>query len=91
MEKLKQIMQYLNEKGLPIAFLRDPVTQKPSVSLTMLVVSFTITILALISKFAKIVDGIDVDNAMQLLIICASLYFGRALSKKMKNGDEPKQ
>jgi len=37
----------------------------------------------LINKFAKIVDGVDVDNTIELLVVCASLYFGRSLSKKI--------
>jgi hypothetical protein len=83
MEKLKQLMAYLSEKGVPLALIRDPLTQKPSVSLTMLVISFTLAILSLLNKFVKIVDGMDVDNTLELLIITASLYFGRSLSKKM--------
>ncbi len=88
MEKIKAAVQWLNEKGIPLAFVRDPITQLPSVSLTLLIISFTLCIVSLINKFAKIVDGMDVENTIQLLIICASLYFGRSLSKKMDNSDK---
>ena len=88
MEKIKQISDWLTKKGIPLAVFRDPITQLPSVSLTMLVISFTMSIMALINKFAKVVDGMDVENTLQLLIICASLYFGRHLSKKMDDKKE---
>ena len=71
--------------GFPIVYLRDPITKQPSVSLTLLVVSFALGFFSLINKFAKIVDGVDVDNSLELLVICASLYFGRSISKKTKD------
>jgi hypothetical protein len=40
--------------------------------------------LSLLNKFAKVVDGVDIENTLELLIICASLYFGRSLSKKIE-------
>lgn len=85
LEQLKQKIKELQEKGFPIIFLRDPLTKKPSVSLSLLLISFLLTIFSLINKFAKIVDGVDVDNTLELLIITASLYFSRSLSKKMNN------
>ena len=75
----------MQENGVVLLFVRDPVSKKPSVSLTLLVVSFTLTILSLLNKVAKIVDGVDVDNTLELLIITSSLYFGRSLSKKMND------
>ena len=88
MEKINQIIKFINEKGIPLAFFRDPITQKPSVSLTMLIIAFVMSMFALINSFAKLFDGLDVDNTLQLLIICASLYFGRHLSKKMDDKKE---
>jgi hypothetical protein len=85
LEKLKQLIKELQDKGAPLVFLRDPITKLPSVSLSLLIISFILSIFALINKFAKVVDGVDVENTLQLLIICASLYFGRSLSKKMND------
>lgn len=81
--EIKDRIKELQEKGVPLFFVKDPITKKPSVSLSLLLVSFTLSIFSLVNKFAKIVEGVDVDNTLQLLIICASLYFGRSLSKKM--------
>jgi hypothetical protein len=83
--KLKQILKEMQENGVVLLFVRDPVSKQPSVSLTLLIVSFTLTVLSLLNKVAKLVDGVDIENTLQLLIICASLYFGRSLSKKMND------
>ena len=82
MDRIAAYIKKLQQYGIPIFLLRDEKTQGPSVSLTLLIISFTLTILSLITKFTKLVDGVDVSNAMELLIITASLYFGRKISKK---------
>lgn len=85
LDKIKQKIQELQEKGFPIVFFRDPLTKLPSVSLTLLLIAFALSIFSLINKFAKIVDGVDVDNTLELLIVTASLYFGRSISKKINS------
>jgi hypothetical protein len=72
------------EKGIPVPILRDAVTQKPSASFTLLVVSSGLVIFGLINKAAKLVDGIDIDNALQFFYACAGLYFGRKLTSDKK-------
>lgn len=85
LEQIKQKIKELQDQGFPVIFLRDPITKQPSVSLSLLIISFILSLLSLLNKFAKVVEGVDVENTLQLLIICASLYFGRSLSKKMKD------
>jgi len=85
LEKLKEHIKQLQEKGLPLVFLRDPISKLPSVSLSLLIISFLLSVFSLINKFAKVVDGVDVDNTLELLVITSSLYFGRSLSKKMND------
>lgn len=80
-EKLTSIINDLKDKGIPLLFVKDPISKLPSVSLTMLVVSFTLTVLSLLNKVAKIFEGVDIDNTLELLIITSSLYFGRALTR----------
>lgn len=77
-DKLKAIHEKLHEQGIKIPYFRDPIKKSPSVSLTMLIISFNFYLLTLINKFAKWTN--DVDGAGQLLIICAGLYFGRSFS-----------
>lgn len=84
MDKIKTLISKLQKEGIPLVFIRDPIRKLPSVSLTLLLISFSVSLFALINKFAKIVEGVDVDNSLELLIICASLYFGRSLSSKMR-------
>lgn len=84
LEKLKDFINKLNEKGIPFPMVRDPTTGKSSVSLTLLFVSSLHVQLALINKFAKIFDGLDIDNSLEFFIICSGLYFGRSLSKKVQ-------
>ena len=64
--------------------LRDVTTQKPSASFTLLVVSSGLVIFGLINKAAKLVDGVDINNALQFFGICAGLYFGRKLTSDKK-------
>lgn len=87
-DKLKKQLKHWQEKGVPIFFWRDEQKKSPSVSLTMMIISFTICILSLINKFAKVVQGVDVENSLQLFIVCASLYFGRSFGKNMSSSDK---
>lgn len=84
MERIKELIAKLQQQGIPVLFFRDEDKKGPSVSLTMLLISFSLCLFALINKFAKIVDGVDVDNSLQLFGICAGLYFGRSFGK-LKN------
>lgn len=84
MDKLKNLISKFQKEGIPLVFIKDPINNTPSVSLTLLLISFCISLFALINKFAKIVEGVDIDNSLELLIICASLYFGRSISKNIK-------
>lgn len=82
-EKIKKQISYWQKNGVPILFWRDEQKKAPSVSLTMMLISFILCVLSVIGKFTRIAEGVDVENSMQLLIITSSLYFGRSFSKKM--------
>jgi hypothetical protein len=77
------IFDKIQKEGIPIVLFQDPIHKTPSISLTLLIISFCLSIFALINKFTKMVDGVDIDNTLELFIICASLYFGRSFSKKI--------
>ena len=64
--------------NLDKVFIIDPKTELPSVSLTMLVLSFLGAGLASILQMAKIVDNASI--ALQLFGISCGLYFGRNLN-----------
>ena len=88
MKKLKELQDRLTEfctkKGIPVIVFRDPVTQQPSASFSLLVVSSGLVIFGLVNKIAKLVDGVDINNALQFFYACAGLYFGRKLTSDKK-------
>ena len=87
MEKLKELFRKMNEYGLPLPMARDPKTNKASVTLTMMIFSFTIVVVGLVSKMSKFVGDIDISQAMYLFGITSGLYLGR---KMQSNGKEIK-
>jgi hypothetical protein len=87
-KKINNQIKRWQKQGVPILFWRDEQKKAPSVSLTMMLISFGLCVFALINKFAKIVEGVDIDNSLQLFMICAGLYFGRSLSKKIEPIEE---
>lgn len=70
------------KKGIPVPCLRDPKTSQPSVSFTMVAVSFGLCVVGLVGKWAKQLDGINMSEALQLFGLCATLYFGRKQQEK---------
>ena len=74
-----------NQKGFPLPMVRDPATGAGSVSLTLLILSSLYVQFSLLNKFVELVKGVDANNSQEFFIICASLYFGRALSKKVQS------
>jgi hypothetical protein len=83
-----KLTDYLTKKGISIPVVRDPVTQKPSVSLTLVVVSAGIVVFGLFNKVAKLVQGVDMDSALSFFYASSALYFGRSFGKI---GDKPKE
>lgn len=83
--KLKNLMEYLNKKGLPIPILRDS-TGLPSVSLTLLVLSSVFVILGLLSLSIPELQ-INFFEALCWHITSAVLYYNRG-AKISKDGIE---
>lgn len=83
-ETQKKLVDWCTKKGIPIVVFRDPVTHKPSASFSLLVISSGLVIFGLLNKIAKLVDGVDIDNALQFFYACAGLYFGRKLTGDKK-------
>lgn len=79
-KKWNKFVNFCTKKGIPVPVIRDPKTNKPSVSLTLLVVSSGIVIFGLFNKVAKLVDGVDMNSALSFFYSSASLYFGRKMS-----------
>jgi hypothetical protein len=63
-------------------WLIDPTTKQPSVSLTLLVISFTSLLIASGLHLKHLTD--NTSSLLQAFVTCAGLYFGRRFNK---NGD----
>lgn len=84
-EAIRSFIKNLQDKGVVLLFVTDPVTKQPSVSLTLLVVSFTVLMLSLSSEVSKMLGVIDSDQALNVVIVTAGLYLGRSFSNKKFN------
>lgn len=59
-------------------FLTDPKSKQPSVSLTLLIISFLALLCASLLHISKITDS--TSSLMELFVTTASLYFGRRVN-----------
>jgi hypothetical protein len=84
MEKLKQLIIRLNSYGIPLPLLHDPKSDAPSVTMTMMVLSFNLVLFGLIGKYAKGLD-IDMTQAMYLFLTTSGLYLGRKMQNDGKH------
>ena len=64
-------------------WIKDPTTKEPSVSLSLMLVSFLITIIVSVLQVSKNVD--NGGMSFEILALMTSLYFGRRFSVKTKN------
>ena len=76
MDQIKSFFAKMNSLGVPLPLLRDPKTGQASLSLSLVVVSFCIVVLALVGKYGAGLK-IDMPDALQLLWGTSALYFGR--------------
>lgn len=83
-EKMLSKIRELQEKGFPVVVLRDPLTKLPSVSLTLLTISFLYVSFGVVNGWGGWFKIPAEDGAFELFLVCAGLYFGRSLSKKIK-------
>lgn len=77
-----QLCKWLSNRGIPLLWVSDPVTKKPSVSLTFVTVSFILCCVSVIAKWSNVswLGGINFSDGYELFIASAGLYFGRKLS-----------
>lgn len=76
---IKHIKHSIVHKGIPIPFFRGE-ESKPSVSLTLLVLSFVMWCLGI----TELIKDMDIDKCENMVIILASLYFGRKMTSNSK-------
>ena len=78
--KIKEIIRALNERGIPTPILRDMVSFKPSITYTMLVVSFVLVVLSSF-KIGTETLGLNFSNCLELLSYVGIGYIGRKYQK----------
>jgi hypothetical protein len=79
-EKAKGIIHSLNEKGIPTPIMRDMVSGQPSITYTMLLVSFSMCVLSSF-KFGQEQLGLQFEQCLQLLSFVGIGYIGRKYQK----------
>lgn len=80
LEKIKNIVRSLNEKGIPMPIMQDGATKKPSITYTLLVVAGVLTILSEF-KLGQEQLGLNFDQCLQLLSYVGIGYIGRKYQK----------
>lgn len=76
LDKFKAIMLRWNEEGLPIPLLRDGKKQG-SYTLTMMIISFNVAIIALFGKVTQLLGDVNYWEVLGLLGLTSGLYVGR--------------
>lgn len=82
-EKIKEFIKKLNDSGVPVPLIR--INGNPTLTGTMVVISFNTALLGQIGKIANILGTVDLSQANYLFMICLGAYLGR---KMQGNGKE---
>lgn len=79
----------LLNKGVTVPILKDPVTKKPSITFTTVVISFIIAAVALSKTLGK---DLSFSDALSLYVASSFLYLGRKFQntggKVEQSGDQ---
>lgn len=86
-EKLRNFMRYLHDRGIAIPLIRNT-DGNPSVSLTMMIISFVFCLAGLLQKLNSTDLDVDMSQALVLLTITSGLYFSRRVTEG-GNSSEP--
>lgn len=89
-KKWQKAVNWMHQKGIPVPFLRDPKSGKPSVSLTLVFLSFNIWLVSIIGEATRWFGGIDPSQTFNMFIATASLYWGRKLTSPATNKESDK-
>lgn len=77
LDKIQQFVNWMHERGIPLPMLRDPKHGSPSVSYTMMTLSFSVCLAGLLGKISNFLGDVDMSQALVLFGITSTLYFGR--------------
>lgn len=75
--KIKEFVNSLNSKGVPIPMVRDPKTGDASMTATLVFLSFNNALLGQLGKISGLAGGVNLDQANYLFLACLGGYLGR--------------
>lgn len=86
-EKILSKIKELQDRGIPLLWLRSDNCKTPSVSLTILAISVVILTFSVLNEHFLWAD-IGKGGAFEFFIAASGLYFGRKISGKNVNVDK---
>lgn len=88
MDAVKEFLKKLQDSGIPVVLLTDPVTKTQSLTFTLVIVSALLVIFGLVGKFAKLAGGFDIENSLSFFYACAGMYLGRKITNNKNSLDK---
>jgi hypothetical protein len=87
--KIKELVRFLNDKGIPLPMIR--IDGKASFTGTLTFLSFTTALFGQIGKVAQVLGEVDLSEARNLFIVALSAHLGilvpQLLTSKTKTGE----
>ena len=90
MEKLKELIRQMNEKGIPVPILQDPLKREPSVTFTFFFIAGVLWTVALVGKWNNVLN-INLNECQEFFSNAAYIYLGRSLIKTAFKGSDSKK
>jgi len=91
MEKIKELIRKMNENGIPVPILQDPIQRQPSVTFTFFFISGMLWTIALVGKWNNVLS-INLSECQEFFSNSAYIYLGRSLIKNaFKPSDTKKE
>lgn len=82
-DKIRDFVTKMNEAGVPLPMAR--VNGAPTLTGTMVILSFTTCLLGQLGKISKLLGEVDLTQANYLLGICLAAYLGRRIQTNGKD------
>lgn len=76
----QELLKKLQESGIPVIVLQDPLTKQPSVSFTILTIATGLLIAGVLSNWLSFLKGVNGDLALTFFGMSAGLYWGRKIN-----------
>ena len=78
-DKIKQIIFDMNERGVPLPVLRDPDKDGPSLSYTFAYITGVLMVASLVGKISGYLGNVDPMASVYAFTASAGMYHGRKI------------